>query len=145
MKEIIATIDAPPAIGPYAQGVKAGDTIYVSGQLPIEPKTGRLISGTIAAQTERVLLNIRAIVEEGGASLEDVVKITVYLTDLDDFDEVNRIYKLFFPYSDDPNSLSQSLPPARSTVEVSRLPKDAEIEMDAIAVVSHGYIDPDAY
>jgi len=145
MKEIIATIDAPPAIGPYAQGVKAGDTIYVSGQLPIEPKSGRLISGTIAAQTERVLLNIRAIVEEGGASLEDVVKITVYLTDLDDFDEVNRIYKLFFPYSDDPNSLSQSLPPARSTVEVARLPKDAEIEMDAIAVVSHGYTDPDAY
>ncbi|MDF2440417.1 MAG: 2-iminobutanoate/2-iminopropanoate deaminase [Abditibacteriota bacterium] len=145
MKEIIATIDAPPAIGPYAQGVKAGDTIYVSGQLPIDPKTGRLINGTIAAQTERVLLNIRAIVEEGGASLEDVVKITIYLKDLGDFDEVNRIYKIFFPYSDDPNSLSQSLPPARSTIEVSRLPKDAELEMDAIAVVSHGYSDPDMY
>ena len=145
MKQIIATVDAPPAIGPYAQGVKVGETVYVSGQLPIDPKTGRMVSGSIAAQTERVLLNIRAIIEEADASLEDVVKITIYLKDLANFDEVNRVYALFFPFSDDPNSLSQSLPPARSTVEVSRLPKDADIEMDAIAVISPGYFDSESY
>ncbi len=145
MKQIIATVDAPPAIGPYAQGVKVGDTIYVSGQLPIDPKSGRLITGSIAAQTERVLLNIRAIIEEAEASMDDVVKITIYLKDLSNFEEVNRVYTLFFPWTDDPTSLSQSLPPARSTVEVSRLPKDADIEMDAIAVASHGYIDPELY
>jgi 2-iminobutanoate/2-iminopropanoate deaminase len=145
MKQIIATVGAPPAIGPYAQGVKVGDTIYVSGQLPIEPKTGRLVTGSIGAQTERVLLNLRAIIEEGGATMEDIVKITIYLKDLSNFEEVNRVYQLFFPYSDDPTSLSQSLPPARATVEVSRLPKDAEIEMDAIAVLSHGYNDPEIY
>ena len=141
MKQVIATVDAPPAIGPYAQGVRAGDTIYVSGQLPLDPKTRRMITGDIAAQTEQVITNIRAIVEEGGASMDDIVKITVFLKDLNDFDEMNRVYAMFFPDVD--NALSQTLPPARSTVEVARLPRDADIEMDAIAVITHGYIDAD--
>lgn len=143
MKQIIATVEAPPAVGPYAQGVKVGDTIYVSGQLPLDPKTGKLVSGNIAVQAERVLLNIRAILEEAEARLDDVVKITLYMRDLSHFDEVNRVFALFFPVSDNPESMLDTLPPARATVEVSRLPKDAEIEMDAIAVISHGYIDVD--
>jgi 2-iminobutanoate/2-iminopropanoate deaminase len=136
-KQVIATPDAPPALGPYAQGVKIGDTIYVSGQLPLDPRSRQLVGGSIAAQTERVLLNIRAILEEAEASLDDVVKITIYMKDLNNFDEVNRVFSLFFPTSEG----SRGLPPARSTVEVSRLPRDATIEMDAIAVISSGYMD----
>jgi 2-iminobutanoate/2-iminopropanoate deaminase len=143
MKQIIATVEAPPAVGPYAQGVRVGDTIYVSGQLPLDPRTGKLVGGNMAAQTERVLLNIRAILEEAEASLGDVVKITIYMRDLSHFDEVNRVFAMFFPINDNPDSMLDVLPPARATVEVSRLPKDAEIEMDAIAVISHGYTDPD--
>lgn len=143
MKQIIATVEAPPALGPYAQGVRAGDTIYVSGQLPLDPKTRRIVGGGIAAQTEQVLINIRAIVEEGGGTMDDIVKITVYLADLDDFDEMNRVYALFFP--DVENILAQTLPSARSTVEVSRLPHDAAIEMDAIAAITPGYTDIEAY
>lgn len=137
MKQVIATPDAPPALGPYAQGVKVNDTVYVSGQLPMDPKTRQLITGSIAAQTERVLLNIRAILEEAEASLDHVVKITIYMKDLSQFDEVNRVFGIFFPTSEN----SRTLPPARTTVEVSRLPRDASIEMDAIAVITGGYID----
>jgi len=140
-KQVIATTDAPPALGPYAQAVKVGDTVYVSGQLPLEPKTRQMTGGDIALQTERVLLNIQAILEEAGASMDDVVKITIYLADLDRFDEVNRVFAMFFPTSEQ----SQRLPPARATVQVSRLPRDAQIEMDAIAVVSSGYVDPEMY
>lgn len=136
-KQVIATPDAPPALGPYSQAIRVNDTIYVSGQLPMDPKTRQLISGNIAAQTERVLLNIRSILEEGEASLEHVVKITIYMKDLTQFDEMNRVFGLFFPTSEH----SPMLPPARSTVEVSRLPRDASIEMDAIAVVTSGYVD----
>ena len=143
MKQVIATVEAPPALGPYAQGIRAGETIYVSGQLPMDPKTRRLIDGDIAAQTEQVLTNIRAIVEEGGGTLDDVVRITIYLTNLDDFDEVNRIYTMFFPTID--NALTETLPPARTTLEVSRLPRDAIIEMDAIAVITPGYSGFDVY
>jgi len=163
MKTIIATADAPPALGPYAQGVKVGDTIYISGQLPLDPRTRQIVPGNIAAQTERVLLNIQAILEEGGGQLEDVVKITIYVRDLEHFDTINKIYSMFFPCDEpvqddeeenDDGSISffhigdqkQCLPPARSTVEVSRLPRDAGIEMDAIAVISRGgYTDPEAY
>ena len=109
MKQIIATVEAPPALGPYAQGVRAGETIYVSGQLPMDPKTRRLIEGDIAAQTEQVLTNIRAIVEEGGGTFDDIVRITIYLTNLDDFDEMNRVYTMFFPTID--NALTETLPP----------------------------------
>ncbi len=143
MKQVIATVEAPPALGPYAQGIRAGETIYVSGQLPMDPKTRRLIDGDIAAQTEQVLTNIRAIVEEGGGTLDDIVRITIYLTNLDDFDEVNRIYTMFFPTID--NALTETLPPARTTLEVSRLPRDAQLEMDAIAVITPGYSGFDVY
>jgi 2-iminobutanoate/2-iminopropanoate deaminase len=141
LKTALATPDAPPALGPYSQGVKVGDTIYVSGQLPIDPKTGHIVSGGIAVQTEQVLLNLRAILEEGEASLQDVVKVTIFLKDLSHFGDVNRIYEMYFPNTD----FNPSVPPARSTVEVSRLPREADIEMDAIAVISGGYIDPELY
>ena len=140
-KTAIATPEAPPALGAYSQGIRVGDTVYVSGQLPLDPKTGQIVAGDIAAQTERVLLNIREILEEGEASLNDVVKITIYLKDLGNFGEVNRVYSLFFPNTE----YNSSVPPARSTVEVSRLPREAEIEMDAIAVVAPGYVDPELY
>ena len=142
MKQIIATADAPPAIGPYAQAVKVDNTVYVSGQLPLDPKTRQMVTGNIAAQAERVLLNVQAILEEAGANLEDVVKVTLYLRDLEHFDEVNRVYGIFFPTGEQSNSL----PPARSTVEVARLPKDAALEMDAIAVISRsGYVDSEFF
>lgn len=141
MKEIIATADAPAALGPYAQGVKVNDTIYVSGQLPINPKTNQLLTGSIGAQTEQVLVNMREILEEGGARLDDVVKITIYMTDLDHFDEMNRVFAYFFPNTE----TSTNLLPARVTVEVSRLPRGAEIEIDCIAVISRDYIAPELY
>lgn len=141
MKEIIATADAPAALGPYAQGVKVNDMIFVSGQLPVNPKTNQLVTGSIGAQTEQVLINLREILEEGGARLDDVVKITIYMTDLDSFDEMNRIFAHFFPNTD----TSTNLLPARATVEVSRLPKNAEIEMDCIAVISRDYQTPEMY
>ncbi len=136
MKEIIATPEAPAAIGPYAQAVKVNDMIFVSGQLPYNPKNRELIVGPIEAQTEQVLLNIRSILEEGGAHLDDVVKVTIYLQDLNNFDAMNEVYELFFPN----NENSTNLLPARSTIEVSRLPRDAGIEIDAIAVISHDYV-----
>lgn len=135
MKQMIATPDAPPAIGPYAQAVKVDNMVFVSGQLPLNPKTRLLVSGDIAMQTEQVLLNLRAILEEAESRLDDVVKITIYMTDLNKFDEVNRVYALFFPNTE----TSPNLLPARVTVEVSRLPRDAEIEMDAIAVITRDY------
>lgn len=141
MKEIIATPEAPAAIGPYAQAVKVNDMIFVSGQLPYNPKNRELIVGNIAAQTEQVLLNIRSILEEGGAHLDDVVKVTIYMKNLEHFDEMNEVYELFFPN----NENSTNLLPARSTVEVSRLPRDAGIEIDAIAVISRDYTTPELY
>lgn len=141
LKSAIATPDAPPALGPYSQGIRVGDTVYVSGQLPIDPKNGQLVSGGIAAQTEQVLLNIRSILEEGESSLNDIVKVTIFLNDLSHFAEVNRVYEMFFPNTE----FNSNVPPARSTVEVSRLPRDAEIEMDAIAIATSGYVDPELY
>jgi 2-iminobutanoate/2-iminopropanoate deaminase len=135
MKEIIATADAPPALGPYAQAVKVNDTVYVSGQLPLDPRTGQVVGHNIATQTERILLNIQAILGEAGASLDDIVKVTIYMRDLSHFDDLNRTFSLFF----------RNLPPARATVEVSRLPRDAGVEMDAIAVISGSYVDPELY
>jgi 2-iminobutanoate/2-iminopropanoate deaminase len=143
MKQVVATADAPPALGPYAQGIRAGDMIFVSGQLPMDPRTGRISSGSIGEQTEQVLSNIRAIVEEAGAAMDDIVKITVYLKDLNDFEEMNRVYAIFFPPTDNP--FAATLPPARSTVEVARLPRDASIEMDAIAVLTPRSIDFEVY
>ena len=119
----ISTKDAPNAVGPYAQGVRAGGLIFTSGQVALDPATGALVQGGVEEQTRRVMLNLAAILQAGGSGLDRVVKATVYLTDLGKFDEMNRVYASFFP--DDK--------PARVTVEVSRLPKDALVEIDAIA------------
>ena len=141
MKEIIATAEAPAALGPYAQGIKVNDMIFASGQLPINPKTNALVGGGITEQTEQVLLNLRAILEEGEATLDDIVKVNIYMTDLEDFDRMNAVYKLFFPNTD----TSTNLLPARVTVQVARLPRDAQVEMDAIAVISRRGYDPEIF
>ena len=141
MKEIIATAEAPAALGPYAQGIKVNDMIFASGQLPINPKTNVLVNGGIVEQTEQVLLNLRAIMEQGEATLDDIVKITIYMIDLEDFDRMNTVYKLFFPNTE----TSTNLLPARVTVQVARLPRDAQIEMDAIAVITHSRYEPELY
>ncbi|WP_440009957.1 Rid family detoxifying hydrolase [Halomicrococcus sp. SG-WS-1] len=120
----IVTDDAPCNDNPYSQGVRAGDTLYVSGYGPVDPETGEDVEGGIRAQTEQVLDNIAAVVDDAdGDGLTDVVKVTVYLTDLDDYDEVNEAYGARFPGD----------PPARVCVEVSRLPGDVRVEMDAVA------------
>ncbi|MFC4552099.1 MULTISPECIES: Rid family detoxifying hydrolase [Halorussus] len=120
----IVTDDAPRNDNPYSQGVRAGDTLYVSGYGPVDPETGEEVEGDVRAQTDRVLDNVAAVVSEaGGDGLEDVVKVSVYITDLDDYDRVNDAYGARF--DDDP--------PARVCVEVSRLPGDVRVEMDAVA------------
>lgn len=122
--ERIITEDAPRTDNPYSQGVRAGDTLYVSGYGPVDPETGEEVEGDIGAQTERVLDNLAAVVSEaGGDGLDDLVKVTVYLTDLDDYEQVNDAYGTRFDGD----------PPARVCVEVSRLPGDVRVEMDAVA------------
>ncbi len=123
-KEIIHTDLAPKAIGPYSQAVKAGNLLFTSGQLPINPTTGE-VSGDIAAQTWQVLENLKAVVEAAGGSLDDVVKATVFLTDLSGFAAMNEVYKQYFAVK----------PPARSTVEVSGLAKKALVEIEVVAVL----------
>ncbi|PKP61234.1 hypothetical protein CVT91_03595 [Candidatus Atribacteria bacterium HGW-Atribacteria-1] len=123
-KEIIKTQKAPLAIGPYSQAIKVGDLLFISGQISINPETNEFIDGDIETQTEQVLKNIKAILEAGGSSLEDTVKVTIYLGDMADFDLVNKIYSKYFK-----NSL-----PARVCIEVSNLPKNAKLEIDAIAI-----------
>ena len=122
-KEIISTSNAPGAIGPYSQGVKIGDLIYTSGQIPLNPKTGEMVEG-IQAQTKQSLENCKAIIEAAGSSLENVFKTTVFLSDMNDFSEMNAVYAGYFKEN----------PPARSAVQVARLPKDAKIEIEMIAV-----------
>ena len=123
MKERIQTSDAPQAIGPYSQAVRMGEWVFCSGQVPLDPATGKIVDGDIATQTRRVLQNLEAVLKEGGSSLSQVVKTTVYLCDLNDFQEVNAAYAEFF----------EGVPPARATVQVSRLPAEARVEIDAIA------------
>ena len=118
----ITSSGAPAAIGPYSQAVRAGDLLFVSGQVPIDPATGELIDGDVAAQTQRVLQSLDAIVREAGATFDDVVKTTVYLADMNDFVAMNRVYATWFA----------NPAPARAAVQVARLPKDAQIEIDAI-------------
>jgi 2-iminobutanoate/2-iminopropanoate deaminase len=121
--ERITTDEAPRNNNPYSQGVRAGDTLYISGYGPVDPETGDEVAGGPQAQTERVLENIERTVAAAGGSLDDLVKVTVYLTDLDEYDAVNEAYGTQF----------SSNPPARVCVEVSRLPDDVSVEMDAIA------------
>ena len=115
----------PAAIGPYSQAIVAGDLVFVSGQIPLDPATGVLVDGSISVQTDRVMLNLKGILEAAGSSLGKIVKTTVFLTDLNDFEEMNRAYGTWF--TDDP--------PARATVQVTRLPKGVAVEIDAVAVV----------
>src|SRR6516165_6254103 len=123
MKHAVSSPDAPKAIGPYSQAVRVGQLLFVSGQVPLDPATGDMVTGDIAAQTRRVFENLGAVLKAGGRSFNDVVRTTVFLADMNDFAEVNRIYGTYFsePY------------PARATVQVARLPKDARVEIDVIA------------
>jgi 2-iminobutanoate/2-iminopropanoate deaminase len=118
----ITSSGAPAAIGPYSQAIRAGELLFVSGQVPLDPATGELIEGDAAAQTQRVLQSLEAIVRAAGATLDDVVKTTVYLADMNDFVAMNRVYATWFA----------NPAPARAAVQVARLPKDAQIEIDAI-------------
>jgi 2-iminobutanoate/2-iminopropanoate deaminase len=124
VKYPISTTDAPRAIGPYSQGIKAGGFVFVSGQVAFDPATGKLIEGDVRAQTERVLKNITAILDAAGSSLDQVVKCTVFLKNMEDFVPMNEVYGTFFGNE----------PPARATVEVSKLPKDMLVEIDCIAL-----------
>src|SRR5437764_11142929 len=128
MKKIIATPDAPAAIGPYSQAIRFGNLIFCSGQIPLEPKSGQMVSDDIADQTRRVLDNISGLLKSEGLSLGDVLKTTIFLTDLGNFQIVNEIYGSYF----------SSDPPARSTVQVSALPKGAKIEIEVIALANRG-------
>ena len=123
MKHAVSSPVAPKAIGPYSQAVRVGQLLFVSGQVPLDPATGDMVTGDIAAQTRRVFENLGAVLKAGGRSFNDVVRTTVFLADMNDFAEVNRIYGTYFsePY------------PARATVQVARLPKDARVEIDVIA------------
>jgi 2-iminobutanoate/2-iminopropanoate deaminase len=124
-KQVISTANAPAAIGPYSQAVRAGNLIFVSGQIPIDAGTGQLVRGDIGTQTQQVLENLAAILEAAGSSLAKVVKTTVYLRDLGEFSRMNEVYGKFFGEK----------PPARATVQAARLPRDAAIEIDLVAEV----------
>ena len=124
-KTLIQTAAAPAAIGPYAQAVRAGNLLFVSGQIPLDPATGQMVAGDITIQTERVLKNLAAILEAAGSGLLKVLKTTVYLRDLEDFGKMNAVYAQFLGEN----------PPARATVQAARLPRDAAVEIDLIAEV----------
>jgi len=123
-KQVVNTDQAPAAIGPYSQAVKVGEMVFVSGQIPIDPATGDIVQGDIKAQTWQVLTNLNTVLTAAGSSLEKAVKTTVYITNMDEFSQVNEVYSEFF----------KDQPPARACVEVSRLPKGVAVEIDAIAV-----------
>ncbi|MGA3053624.1 MAG: RidA family protein [Candidatus Korobacteraceae bacterium] len=124
MREVIATNDGPKAIGPYSQAIKANGLVFLSGQIALDPATQQLISGDVAAQTERVLQNLAGILKAAGSSLPQVVKTTVFLKNMSDFAAMNEVYGRYFTEA----------PPARSTVEVARLPKDVLVEIDVVAL-----------
>ena len=128
MKKIISTAEAPAAVGPYSQAVRAGSTIYCAGQIPLDPKTGQIVSGGIEVQTRRVMENIGAVLKSEGLGFDNVVKTTIFLMDLGDFQKMNEIYGSYF----------KQAPPARSTVQVAGLPKGARIEIETIAVTDSG-------
>ena len=124
MRDVVATKDAPQAIGPYSQAIKANGFIFTSGQIAFDPATNQIIQGDVAAQTERVLKNLEAILKAAGSGLERVVRTTVFLKNMGDFAAMNEVYGRFW----------KSPPPARSTVEVARLPRDVAVEIDVIAL-----------
>jgi 2-iminobutanoate/2-iminopropanoate deaminase len=124
MREVIATWQAPKAIGPYSQAIRTEGLIFTSGQIPIDPATSQVVAGDVSAQTERVLKNLAAILQASGSSLEKVLRCTVFLKDMEDFAAMNEVYGRYF----------KQAPPARSTVEVARLPKDVLVEIDVIAL-----------
>lgn len=126
MRQIIKTDKAPAAIGPYSQGIEFDSKlVFTSGQIPLDPKTGQMVEGDIKVQTKQVLENLRAVLEAGGSSLKKVIKCTVFLADMADFAAMNEVYGEYF----------QQAPPARSAFQVARLPKDAKIEIEAIAEI----------
>ena len=125
LREPGKTPHAPAALGPYSQAIKAGGFVYVSGQVPIDPETGEFVPGGIAEQTDRVLKNVAAVLEAAGSSLEQVVKTTVFLAEMNEFGAMNEVYAKFF----------KDAPPARATVQAARLPKDARVEIEAVALV----------
>ena len=128
MKTDVSSQAAPAAIGPYSQAVRAGNLLFVSGQIPLDPATGSVVPGGVAEQTARVCDNLGAILRAAGASFGDVVKTTVYLIDLGEFGAMNEVYGRYFP----------APPPARATIQAARLPRDVRVEIDAIAVVPPG-------
>lgn len=123
-RQAISTSNAPAAIGPYSQAIQSGPWLFVSGQIPLDPASGALVDGDIATETHQVMRNIQAVLSEAGLSFDDVVKTTVYLKDLSDFEAVNAVYATYV----------SSPTPARSTVQVARLPRDVRVEIDVIAV-----------
>jgi len=125
VREIIQTASAPQAIGPYSQAVKTNGLVFASGQIPIDPNTGQFVAGGIEEQTEQVLKNLSAVLEAAGSGLNRVIKTTVFLADMQEFSAMNDVYGRFFNQD----------PPARATVEASRLPRDAKVEIEAIALV----------
>ena len=124
MKKVIATASAPAAIGPYSQGIDGGSVVITSGQIPLDPATGAFAADDIAGQTRQCLKNVGAVLAQAGLGMENIIKTTVFLKDMNDFAAMNEVYASFFPGE----------PPARSAVEVARLPKDALVEIEAIAV-----------
>ena len=122
-KKVIQTDKAPKAIGPYSQAIQAGNFLFLSGQIPLDPVSGDVVKGDIREQTKRVLENIKGVLESQNLKMDNVVKVTIFLKDLGNFNQVNEVYATYFPSS----------PPARSTVEVARLPRDADIEIEALA------------
>ncbi|HEX2095083.1 MAG TPA: RidA family protein [Longimicrobiaceae bacterium] len=122
-RTVVSTPDAPAAIGPYSQGVRVGGTLYVAGQIALDPRTGRLVEGGVEAQTRRAMENVRAILRAGGFGLEDVVQVQVFLADLGDYARFNEVYAEFF----------RGAPPARAVVQVSRIPRDALVEVMVVA------------
>ena len=124
-KEIIQTDQAPGAIGPYSQAIKKNSMVFVSGQIPMDPSTGEIVVGDIQTQTRQVLNNVEAVLKAAGATLDDVVKATVFITSMDDFPQINEVYGEYF----------KNDPPARACVEVSRLPKSVQVEIEAIAIL----------
>ena len=126
-KEVVNTAKAPEAVGPYSQAASGGGFLFCSGQIPLDPSSQELVTATVAEETSQCLQNLKAVLEAGGCDLPDVVKVTAYLTDMDDFPEFNRAYEAFFGLDS---------PPARATVGVVALPKGARVEVDCVAVLS---------